>query len=190
VSKLAPFDTWKAPWEEKGEDFNADTAKKYIHGLLSDRESRDGTISSLKAENKTLTTDLAAAKDSSLTAEQRAEKAASDAQERDAKFAKLERENARLRIGQEKGLNAKQMRYLNGETEEELTAAADQILEDFPASATDDKGKGKQPQPQRRQPVEDLRTGAENLQDGEVVDAGTPEAALKLLEGSGDNAWQ
>lgn len=185
MAKLSKFEDFKTPWEEKGEDIDPARLKKYVYDLLSDRESRDATIASLRAENKTLGSELSTAKDASLTAEQRAEKAAEAQKERDARYEKLERENAKLRVGQEKGLNAKQMRYLTGDTEEDLAKNADQILEDF-AGTDDSKGGGNgKPPTQRPQGRPAGKTGLEPGGEEFPTDASTVKDAAAFLPKNG-----
>lgn len=189
---LPKFEDWTPPWGEDDGKLDAETAKKLIYNLTSERNDRDGTISSLRAEKRQAEKDRDEAKAENMTAEQRAAKAVEDAKAEGGNELKLE--NARLRIALEKGLTPTQLRYFQGKDESELEANADQLLQDFPAAGGGDGGKGdegktKDRPNQRRTPVEDLRTGAGKAGSDDVVLAGTPEDAFKLLEGA-DSDWQ
>lgn len=86
-----------------------------------------------------------------LDAERQARKAAEQrAREAEQRAASIEQEQARRTVAAEKGLTDAQMRFVTGETAEELAANADELLAAF----------APEPDTTRRRPQERLRPGA------------------------------
>jgi hypothetical protein len=143
----------KPPW---GDDADFDPAKAWslIQNLRSD-------IAKFKAERDQAVAKVQQFEDATKTEQQRTEEARLTA-ERTASNATLEA--ARLRVALKKGLTDSQAKRLVGETEEELEADADELLESF-TDESDDNGQG----PQRR-PTERLRTGAAPSSEPEETD--------------------
>lgn len=109
-----------------------------------------------------------------------AEKAGDRTAAAEARADKAEAEAAKLRVGLEKGLTLRQAMRLQGTTEEELTADADDLMETFPgkgkASETDgeadkgDQGQQGQGRPPSRRPTADLRGGGDPTTPPEDMD--------------------
>lgn len=95
-------DTEKVPWERDGEEFDADKAKAYLNTLLSDKEK-------LQTRNKEL---QAKQKSGSGEAED------------------LRKENLKLQVQMQTGLNDSQVKRLVGDT-------LDEMLEDAEAFASE-----------------------------------------------------
>lgn len=134
MAKLVKFEEYRAPWEtEAGEDAEIDKAKlkKYIHGLLSDKERLQGQVTTLTEERDGLQgkVDEAARKDESDSERQARE--AEERKARDEKAKGLESENLRLKVALQKGLSETQAKRLIGTTEEELAADADELVKSF-----------------------------------------------------------
>lgn len=104
---------------------------------------------------------LAEMEEAQKTAEQ---KAADKAAQAEKTAADANRETARLRVALRKGLTETQAKRLVGDTEEELEADADELLESF-ASKTADDGKEKGEKPGSGRPKEALKSGATKLDD-------------------------
>ncbi|HEX5511618.1 MAG TPA: hypothetical protein VFX41_07860 [Actinomycetales bacterium] len=143
MPKLPKFEDWQAPWEKKGEEFNAETAKKFIHDLLSKAEARDDE---LKAERKkardaeTAQADLQAQLDAKVAGEDgEAERLARELaaankklEERDK--AERERKAKALDVALDiEGITAKQAKaiapLLQGDNEDELAESAEKLIE-------------------------------------------------------------
>lgn len=124
------FEHWKAPWEDKDEEFDADVAKKLIYNMSKRASERDAARETEKTE--------AAAKISELEAK------VQEFEDKDlSEVERLRKENerlktpktpddkgndslaqARLEIALEKGLTLAQSKRLAGSTREELEADA------------------------------------------------------------------
>lgn len=104
------------------------------------------------------------------------EKLADRVAKAEAEAAKATAEAAKLRVGMDKGLTLRQAMRLQGETEEELAADADDLLETFPGksgekSETDEAGKGDgERRPPSRRPTEDLSGGGDPTNPPEEMD--------------------
>jgi len=145
------FEDYKAPWETKdGKDvpdeeqvINKGQLKKFLHGLHSDKDRLQTTVTEVTKERDELKSaaDEAARKDETeverLKRENADLKAAAD------KVPETTREALVYRVALEKGLTPKQAKRLQGNTEEELTADADDLLESWGASGTEGEGEPK-----------------------------------------------
>lgn len=84
------------------------------------------------------------------------EKAAAKVAEAEKRATEAEARALRMEVAQERGLDAKQVKYLSGGTREELEANAAQLIEDFGG----DPGGGDKPTPPSK-PSEDLKGGGD-----------------------------
>lgn len=147
MPKLPKLEDWLAPWE-KGEDGKAlpedeqkiDPAqlKKYLHGLLGDKDRLRGQLDETTAEAEQLQQKLADAKTpEELTKLQ--EENARLIKERDeaknSKDPKAELRSLKLEIALDKGLTKRQALRLVGETKEELEEDADELIKEFGGTA-------------------------------------------------------
>jgi len=139
------FEDYRAPWEtEAGGETEIDKPKlkRYLFNLIQDKE---------KAQER----------EAEVTTERDALKKAADekAREGESEVDRLKRENQELkaaaekpkgptveelkyRVALEKGLTAKQAKRLQGTTEEELSADADDLLESWGGKSTPPDGDG------------------------------------------------
>lgn len=140
--KLPKLEDFKAPWEnglKEGDDPNEveidrDKLKRYIHGVLSDKEKAQEKVEALTTER-----DEAAAKlaEKEREGESETEKLK---RERDEALKKAETageksiETLKLEVALDKGLTKTQAKRLVGTTLEELAADADELLKDFGAT--------------------------------------------------------
>lgn len=160
---------WKAPWEAKGEEIDAEKAKAFAYAekkrahdleeankkLTKERDEALQEASHAKAEAKkaTETAEETAAREAAEREEREAAQRKKDAEAR----AKLERENLVLKVQRETGLDEDVIERLKGETVEELVADAKAFAEkvgfELPASkASDDAAENEDPNPALRQP--------------------------------------
>lgn len=144
----------KKPWGDD-KDFNPDKAWKLIENVRGD-------VDKLKKERDALAAKVKAAEDATKSEAQKLEERATNAE---TKAAAAERTLARLEVAFEKGLTPAQAKRLVGDTREELSADADELLDTFKVA---DDGGGKPAAGTR--PKEDLRPGAAPGSDAEETD--------------------
>lgn len=130
---------WKAPWEvdKDGEDvaeedqkLDAARLKRYLFGLLKDKARFRTQVNELTTNNTALEEQIAAADDPEKVKKLQADLVKAQKERDDAKSG-AGLEVIKLRVALEKGLTARQAKRLQGTTEEEIEADADEILEDF-----------------------------------------------------------
>lgn len=138
------LEEYRAPWEtEAGEDAEIDKGKlkKYIHGLLSDKDRLQTQVTTVTGERDKLKT---AADEKAREGETETQRLERENQELKAKLenpAESE-EVLRLRVALDKGLTAHQAKRLVGKTEEELAADADELLKEFGGTGSTDGDEG------------------------------------------------
>lgn len=155
--KIGKFEDWTPPWGDDDEKLDVDQVKRLLYNLQVSEQS-------LLTEKTNLTTSV-----NDLTAkleerdrgdETEAQRLARELEETKAKAADP-LEIVRLRVALEKGLTLKQAGRLRGANEEELTADADEYLEEVggkvkPKEGEEGEGEGEEPKPDpsglRRQP--------------------------------------
>lgn len=158
---LPKFEDWKAPWEtadgkdvpDEEQKVDRPKLKKYLFGLLSDKERLQTSVATVTGERDELQkkVDEVARKD-----ETEVDRLKRENQELEARLAKgsedsTEKQNLRLRVALEKGLNLDQAERLRGDTEEEMTVDADKLVASFGGSGKgDDEGDEGPPQRQPR----------------------------------------
>lgn len=140
---------WTAPWETAtGEtEIDKDKLKRYLFNLLGDKEKLQDRLTESNTERDELKTKAEAAARQGETNEQKlarenAElKAAVDAATK-GDGSDMAKENLRLTVALEKGLNAAQLKRLIGNTKEELLADADELLSSFGSKGDSTEGEG------------------------------------------------
>lgn len=147
------FEDYKAPWETKdGKDvpdeeqvIDKGKLKKFLHGLHSDKERLQTTVTEVTKERDTLKTaaDEAARKDE--TEVDRLKRENAELKETAAKVPETSKEALIYKVALEKGLTPKQAKRLRGDTEEELTADADDLLESWGSTGKEGEGEGGTP---------------------------------------------
>ncbi len=146
MTKLAKIEDWKAPWEKDLKDgdeakIDPDQLKKYLHGLLSDKEKAQERLTEAGTELETFKTAATEAARKGESADAKRDRELAEANARADKAEKAASEVIRLRVALTKGLTESQAKRLQGETEEELSADADDYLKDLkPAGEAEDDG--------------------------------------------------
>lgn len=148
--KLPKLEDFKAPWEnhlKEGEDPNEveidrDKLKRYIHGVLSDKEKAQEKVEEITTERDTLKTQLEekAAEGESETDKLKRKLAAAEAKAKKAEEPDIEK--LQLEVAVEKGLTKTQAKRLVGKNLEEMSADADELLKEFGAAKADDDEDG------------------------------------------------
>ena len=146
---LPKFEEFKAPWEsdlKEGEDpkdkIDLDKLKRYIYGVLGDKERLQESNATLTTEVSTLKTEKAAKEREGETEVQRLTRERDEAIKAAEKAGEVSVETLKLRVAIEKGLTASQTKRLVGSTKEELEADADELLAEWgPASSGDEEEK-------------------------------------------------
>lgn len=135
----AKVDDWKAPWEvdKDGNDIPAEDQqldgprlKKYLHGLLSDKQRLRTQVNELTEARTDLEQQIADATDPKKI-EDLQKKVDELKKERDAATSGSALETIKLRIALRHGLTEKQASRLVGTTEEELDADAEELVAEF-----------------------------------------------------------
>lgn len=163
--KLPKLEDFKAPWEnnlKEGDDPNEveidrDKLKRYIHGVLSDKEKAQEKVEEITTERDTLKTQLEekAAEGESETDKLKRKLAAAEAKAKKAEEPDIEK--LQLEVAVEKGLTKTQAKRLVGKTLEEMSADADALLEEFGAARKDDDEEEENETGLRRTPTTKLR---------------------------------
>lgn len=148
------FEDWTPPWEKRGEDFDADTAAKFIYNLQRDADAEKAKRTKLEADHQTEVTKLTEERDelqgkvteheeAELSEVERLRKQVERLQAKpDTSSTKKDGDNleaARLRIALNKGLTEKQAARLVGDTAEALEADADAYIEEHGLSGSGDE---------------------------------------------------
>jgi actin-related protein len=173
---LPKYEDWKAPWEEKGEELDAETAKKLIYNLSKDKENaakkvaeKDTKIAELTTSNTELQSKVDEHETKNLSEVDRLkrenEQLKKKAEDKPA-GPEFDLEKERLRIAVAKRLTESQAKRLVGETREELEADADAYMQEHGLSGTDDGGSNGSGRPGQR-PVArgQFRTGNDDRGD-------------------------
>lgn len=140
---------WTAPWETAtGEtEIDKDKLKRYLFNLLGDKEKLQERLTESNTERDELKSKAEAAAREGETNEQKLERELKELKavvEGTAKGGDTDvtKENLRLKVAVEKGLNKDQLKRLIGNTEEELLADADELLKSFGSTGKTEEGEG------------------------------------------------
>lgn len=136
------YDDWQAPWEKKGEDFDADIARKFIYNLQREADTTKSARATERQEAQDRISELEAKvqafEDKDLSEVDRLRKENERLKETPAP--KDDLAQARLEIALEKGLTLAQSKRLAGATREELEADADAYRAELGNVGDDDGG--------------------------------------------------
>ena len=163
---LPKIEDWKAPWETdltEGEDpkskLDLDKLKRYVHGVLGDKERIKGEIESVTAERDTLKAEKDAKAREGESELDRLTRERDELKVKAAKADEPDLEKLKLQVAIKKGLTETQMKRLVGTTLEEMSADADVLLAEWnPAAKKDDDGNEDDPS---TQPKSGLRNPAD-----------------------------
>lgn len=139
------LEEYRAPWEtEAGEDAEIDKGKlkKYIHGLLTDKDRLQATVTEITTERDTLKTEKDAAAREGESETDRLKRENDELKAAAGKAPEKDLEIMRLNVALEKGLSKVQAKRLVGNTEEELAADADALMQEFGGSGNTDGDEG------------------------------------------------
>lgn len=140
------YETWQAPWEKKGDEFDAEIAKKFIYNLQKEADTVKGARATERQADKDRISELEGKvqefEDKDLSEVERLRK--ENERLKDGSAKKNEgtenSEAVRLEIALEKGLTLAQSRRLVGKTREELEADADTFLSEVNGGQKNDEG--------------------------------------------------
>lgn len=163
MAKLLEYQDWKSPWEKKGEDVDAEKAKKFAYSLLKQNEGLTEQVATATREKDDLqkTVDEVSQKDE--TEKDRLAREKTKLEGDLAKANATANETMKLRVALRKGLNETQAKRLVGSTEEELESDADALVQSFGGSGEGAEDESKDSSP-RRQPRR-LTNGVDNVDD-------------------------
>lgn len=141
---------WKAPWEvdadgnelpEDDQQLDPARLKKYLHGLLSDKERLQTSLSETTARAEAAEREIAEAADPKALEDLQTKYAAA-VKERDEAKKGSSVEALKYEIALEKGLTKAQAKRLLGSSREELEQDADELLRTFGGKAKNDDPDG------------------------------------------------
>ena len=160
MTALQKLEDWKAPWEtadgkdvpEEEQTVDRGRLKKYLHGLLGDKERLQTSVTTVTTERDKLKKD---ADDIARENESEAERLKRENEELTAKLAKgteesTEKRSLRLEVALEKGLTLVQAERLLGSTKEEMAVDADKLVESFGGSGKGGEEEEKDTPPTRQ----------------------------------------
>lgn len=175
-TELPKLDEWKAPWEVDAdgndipaEDQDIDPAKlkKYLHGLLGDKNRLRGQVDDLTAETEAFQQKLADAKTPEELTRLQEENARlvrerDEAKQKSSTSAEADLRALKLEIALDKGLTKRQAARLVGATKEELEEDADALIAEFGGSAKGSQNEGEEDgEGIARGPVKRLKNGGD-----------------------------
>ncbi|HLT40001.1 MAG TPA: hypothetical protein VK034_27160 [Enhygromyxa sp.] len=178
------FELWQAPWEKKGEEFDAETAKKFIYNLQKEADTAKGTRATERQADKDRISEL------ETKVQQFEEKDLTEVERLRKEIERLKApaegpkgnddlDRARLEIALDKGLTLQQSKRLAGTTREELEADADAYKAEVSGEQEQDGGEG-------RDRNELLDLDAEN--GGGEMPSNRPQQNRRLVGGYGSGA--
>lgn len=147
------FEDYKAPWETKdGKDvpeedqvIDKGKLKKFLHGLHSDKDRLQTSVVEVTKERDDLRTKVDEAAREGESETERLRRENEDLKAAAAKVPETTREALLYKVALEKGLTPAQAKRLQGNTEEELSADADELLETWRPAGNEGEGEGKTP---------------------------------------------
>ena len=149
IVKPKPLAEFQTPWEKKGEDYDPEKGKEFIHYLATQAWEQQEAAKKATTDLTTVAKDRDEFK-SKVESAQRAdetelERITRENTELKAKAAKADEpdlEKLRLKVALKKGLDETAMARLVGNTEEELMADADEFLQRWAPNNGDGEGDG------------------------------------------------
>lgn len=157
MPKMPKLDDWNAPWEldengnvlaEEEQQLDPVKLKKYLHGLLTDKERLQTTVTEVTTKRDELQGQIDEQARKGESDVERLQRELREANERADKAGQTSIETLKLRVALRKGLSEVQAKRLVGTTEDELEADADELVESFGGNGKEGEG---EPAP-RRQP--------------------------------------
>lgn len=178
-------DDWKAPWEvdrdgedipEEDQKLDAARLKKYLFGLLTDKQRLRTQVNELTTAKTELEQEVSDAKDPKALEDlqKKLEKAQADL-EKAKTSAENDIEKWKLEIALDKGLTKRQAARLVGKTRDELEEDADALVEELGIGAKNDDGDDDEPKSNvRKLPKRTSngrqRAGEEKVDDDKEID--------------------
>jgi hypothetical protein len=177
-AKLPKFEDWTPPWGEDADDIDAEKAAKFTYGLLSDKEKLQTKVNA--ANEKIAEANTAREEAEKALAEVNSkgtDKTVADLQakltEAETKRKAAESLAAKYGVALDEGLTKVQAKRLVGETEDELKADAEELVQSFGGTGkrVDEDGEDEDDASLRRTP-QSLRNPADGAGGGEntVID--------------------
>jgi hypothetical protein len=163
------LDDYRAPWEtEAGGDAEIDKGKlkKYLHGLLVDKDRLQTTVTEVTTERDTLKTAADEKAREGETELQRLQRENAELKDSQGKAPAESPETLRLRVALEKGLTLTQANRLVGTTQEELAADADAFLAEIGKTPGTEAAARRTPQTVTNGAAQ----GGDDDDDGDVID--------------------
>ena len=146
---LPKFEDWKAMWEvdlAEGDDpkekLDLDKLKRYVYGLLGDKERAKTEVETVTTANVELQKKVDEAARAGETEAERLKRENDELRAKAAKADEPDLEKLRMKVALDKGLTALQAKRLVGSTEEEMTADADELLKSW--KPVDNSGDGEE----------------------------------------------
>jgi len=143
---LPKIEDWKAPWEvdlKEGDDpkekLDLDKLKRFVHGVLGDKERIQETAATVTTERDALKAEKDAKAREGESEVDRLTRERDEAIRKANEAPKDDPEKLRLQVALDKGLTGSQAKRLVGSTKEELEADADELLSTWGPAKTDDE---------------------------------------------------
>lgn len=145
------IEDYKAPWEidasgnpvpDDDQNVEKDRLKKYIHGLLVDKERLQTTVTTITGERDTLKTEIETKKREGESEEARIKRENEELKKKLEDAGKTSIETMRLRAALKAGLSAEHVDRLIGTTMEELEADAETLKKSFGSNGKSDETDG------------------------------------------------
>lgn len=166
IVKPKPLAEFQPPWEAKGEDYDPEKGKAFIHYLMTEAwNAQQATVKVTKdlttvtEERDTLAGQIDSTKRANETDLEKITRERDEARAEATKAKAPDPEKLRLEVALEKGLTASQAKRLVGTTKEELASDADVLISELaPPKDPEDGGDGANPRTQppgsRRNPAD------------------------------------
>lgn len=144
---LPKLDDWKAPWEvdatggtipNDDQQIDPGKLKKYLHGLLTDKERLQASVTTVTGERDTLKAQIDEKDREGEDEVARLKREHSELKAQLDKAGETSIETLKLRVALRKGLTEHQAKRLVGKDEAELETDADELVESFGGTGKND----------------------------------------------------
>lgn len=155
MSKLPEkIEDWNAPWESDTGESEVDKGrlKRYLFGLLKDKERLQETVTTVTTERDTLKQEADEKAREGETEVDRLKREKKELEDRLAQTPDKSADVLRLEVALEKGLTAVQAKRLVGATKDELEADAEELIASFGGTGKSGDGDEEENDPPRREP--------------------------------------
>jgi hypothetical protein len=184
---LPKIEDWTAPWEkdvpegaDPKEKLDLAALKRFVHGVLGDKERAKAEVETVKATNAELQEKVDEAARANETEADRLKRELAEAQAKAAKADQPDLEKLRMKVALKKGLDETAMKRLVGTTEEEMLADADELLKSWKPTVTGGEEEEEEGNTPASTPKSTLRNpGDPASQEGKW----DPEAAADAFQG-------